>query len=634
MTNDARTVVHSPVTTGINDQQHRLLMACVTDYAFVFLDADARVNGWNAGAEQLFGYGEVEILGQPFAKFFTTDDRARNVPQLELREAEIHGRAGDERLHVRKDGTEFWASGVTTVLRDDSGTLRGFVKVLRDHTDRWREAEAQLRLAAIVDSSGDAIIGNNLDGIITTWNPAAEQLYGWAAVDALGKPTSMLVPADRPTDLEGIRHSLEHGERVETFETVRVRKDGQRIDVELTVSPVKDATGCVIGASAISHDITERLRLEAQARQTQKMEIVGQLASGVAHDFNNLIQVITGCGDLLLEDLPPASPARELVEDMTKAGERAAALTRQLLAFSRQQVLTLKVLDVNAVVREVEKLLKWVIGADVALASTLQPDLPPVKADAGQLEQVLMNLAVNARDAMPQGGRLTIETKSVELDEAYAQTRAEVRPGRYVLLAVSDTGHGMTAEVKAHIFEPFFTTKEKGKGTGLGLATVFGIVKQSGGHVAVYSAVGHGTTFKVYLPQVEEAVTPPKPSPAAAAISRGQETLLLVEDDDAVRALTRHILKHSGYRLLEAANGHEALRLAEQHPEPIHLLVSDVVMPGLGGRQLADKLLLLHPETKVLYLSGYTDDAVVRHRILDAEVNFLQKPFRTAELTS
>jgi CheY-like chemotaxis protein len=358
------------------------------------------------------------------------------------------------------------------------------------------------------------------------------------------------------------------------------------------------------------------------------MEAIGQLAGGVAHDFNNLLMAIIGYSELLLARLRGGDRLRKHVQEIKKAGERAAALTRQLLAFSRRQVLVPQVLDLNSVVSNMQKMLRRMIDEDIDLLTVPAPDLGQVRADPGQVEQVIMNLAVNARDAMPEGGNLTLETANVELDESYTRNHIDVLPGRYVMLAVSDTGSGMDAETLSHIFEPFFTTKEEGKGTGLGLATVYGIAKQSGGHIEVSSEPGQGTTFRVYLPRIEAAYEPAARGAPAEEMPRGTETVLLVEDDVVVCELLREMLQGSGYTVLEAGGARQALRMGEGYaPRPIHLLLADVVMPEMSGPQLADHLARVYPKMKVLYISGYTDAAVARHGKRSTKAPYLQKPF-------
>ena len=457
-------------------------------------------------------------------------------------------------------------------------------------------------------------------------NRALVQMLGYdsaAAVLRLDMARDVYAdPAERQRLLERDNYS---DRQYDELEATWKRQDGRLLTVQLSVRAVRNAAGQVDYYETFVRDVTERRRLQQQVLQAQKMEAVGRLAGGIAHDFNNLLTVITSYSDLLLEDLKPGDPRRDDLEQVRKAAEGAAALTRQLLAFSRQQVVEPRVVSLNAVVEGFQKILRRVIGEDIELATSLAPDLGAVRADVGQLEQVLMNLAVNARDAMPTGGKLTIETANVEREPEGArdpEARA-VRP--YVMLAVSDSGCGMDAATKARIFEPFFTTKEAGKGTGLGLATVYGIVQQAGGLIWVYSELGYGTSFKVYLPQVD--ATPEGAAAQGVRAPRGTETVLLVEDAAAVRAVTRQALERQGYTVLEAPNGAAALHLAEQHRGPIHLLLTDVVMPELGGRRLAEQLAGLRPDLKVLYASGYTDDAVVRHGVIEATAAYLQKPF-------
>ncbi len=455
-------------------------------------------------------------------------------------------------------------------------------------------------------------------------NAAAVARYGYAQDEFAGLTQRDIRAPDEIAQLDReVARSLQGPHHIGG---VRHRtRDGRLLDVELQVHPIE--FGGRRAVLVLARDVTERHRLEEQLRQAQKMEAVGQLAGGIAHDFNNILTAILGTTQLLMRDVAAEHPMRDDLEEIRKAATRAADLTRQLLAYSRRQVLAPKLLELNAVIANLQPMLRRLIGEDIQLATALAPDLASVRADPSQLEQVILNLAVNARDAMPNGGRLTIETSNVVLDEAYAREHPSVVPGTYVLLGVTDSGVGMDPDTKAHLFEPFFTTKPPGQGTGLGLATVYGVVKQSGGYVWVYSELGRGSSFKVYLPQVEGRVEPGAiPIPAPRPRHTG-ETVLLVEDEPAVRLFARKALELAGYQVLVAPDGMEALRLAEQHSGPIQLLLTDVVMPGMSGRMLAERLCQQRPTLKVLYTSGYTDDAIVRHGVLDASAAFLQKPF-------
>jgi PAS domain S-box-containing protein len=455
-------------------------------------------------------------------------------------------------------------------------------------------------------------------------NVAAIHHYGYSREEFLTMTIKDIrPPEDVPNLLANVSRITSQHEEASIWK--HRKKDGTIIDVEITAHELTfygRPTQMVL-----AYDVTERRLLEEQLRQSQKMEAVGQLAGGVAHDFNNLLTVITGYSDLTLRRLDNESPFRSSLEEIKKAGERAASLTRQLLAFSRKQVLQPKVLQLNAIVADVDKMLRRLIGEDIDPLTLLEPSLGQIKADPGQVEQVILNLAVNARDAMPQGGKLTIETQNVYLDNQYARRHTAIQPGNYVMLAVSDTGCGIDAETQVRMFEPFFTTKEQGKGTGLGLSTVYGIVKQSGGHLWVYSEIGKGTTFKIYLPRIDEVIESDEARSALAELPQGRETVLLTEDEEQVRQMIQMILEMGGYRVLEAASGEEALTLFKQHEGQIDLIMTDVVMPQMSGRELAQSLEVLHPGIKVLYMSGYTDDAIVRHGLLDQEIAFLQKPF-------
>jgi two-component system cell cycle sensor histidine kinase/response regulator CckA len=458
-------------------------------------------------------------------------------------------------------------------------------------------------------------------------NAAAANLYEYSPSELRTMQVSDLLFSDEPQR----PHRDPENSSVSVPVTVMHRtKTGRSIQVELARHPIQ--YGGQQATLAVLMDITGRIQLEDQLRQAQKMEAVGMLAGGVAHDFNNLLTIITGYSQLILNSLSEEDQNRHSVEQIMKAGERAAALTKQLLAFSRRQVLQPRVLDLNRLVTSLGAMLQRLIGEDVDLRLMLRPDLGRVSADPGQMEQVLMNLVVNARDAMPKGGILTVETANIELDERYAGSHLAVKPGRYIMLAVSDNGFGMDDATKARLFEPFFTTKGSGKGTGLGLSTVFGIVKQSGGSVEVYSEMGAGTSVKVYLPRIDQAVALEAVT-AAKKPARGSETILLVEDDEMVRTLVRETLVREGYRILDTSDPTEARRLADHHKGPIQLLITDVVMPKVNGRDLAESLVRRRRDMKVLYMSGYTDNAVLNSGILHKDVAFLQKPFTPATLT-
>ena len=542
------------------------------------------------------------------------------------------GQYKEEYRILRPDGSVRWIWDRSYPVQDEQGLVKSFVGIAEDITERKACEADQARLAAIVECSEDAIVSMTVDGIVVNWNPGAERLYGYTAEEIIGRPIAVLFTPDHYPEYLKIMEKVRKGERLPAYDTVRRRKDGTAITASVDICPIEVRDGEIVGASKIAHDITRMKQLEEQFRQAQKMQAVGRLAGGVAHDFNNLLTIISGYSEMLLNAVPPDDPKRGKLTEIKKAGERAAALTRQLLAFSRKQVLEPKVLDLNAVVANCEKMLQRLVGEDVDLVAVLDPALGRVKTDPGQIEQVLMNLVVNARDAMPQGGKLTIETANAVLDQTYCRSHAGVKPGRYIMLAVSDTGCGMDEQTKAHIFEPFFTTKEEGRGTGLGLAMVYGFIKQSEGHVYVYSEPGLGSTFKIYLLEVEAVQLSGQLPATIETTPQGSETILLVEDAAEVRSLTRQVLQTCGYTVLEAAHGGEAIRLAEKQPGPVHLLVSDVVMPEMGGRRLAERIVVLKPGIKVLYLSGYTTDAVVRHGVLESETAFLQKPFTPSAL--
>jgi two-component system cell cycle sensor histidine kinase/response regulator CckA len=606
-----------------------------TSEGIVTIDADGKISFANGRLAEMLGVSRGDLVGARATDFINTAHHVSHGRHLAARSA---GNAGDyETALACRGGPDVWVNVAATPLFDETGAFEASLGFITDIGARRRAEEERNRLASIVENSADAILSTSVDGVVTSWNAGAERLLGFTAHEAVGMPVSILIPADGEDD-ERTLALLAAGGNVEPHETVRLRKGGAPVHVELTVSPIRNAAGEVIGASKIIRDLTERHKTEAalrrteeQLRQAQKMEAIGALAGGVAHDFNNVLSVILTYTGLLLEDMPAGDPLRADIEDIEKAGTRASELTGQLLAFSRQQVLEPRVVDLNHVVGEVRRLLQRALREDIELSLVLAPSLGTVFVDPGQIEQIVMNLAVNARDAMPSGGKLAIETASVVLDAAYCATHHGVTPGPFVMLRVTDTGSGIDAATRARIFEPFFTTKAKGKGTGLGLAIVFGIVHQSGGHIDVHSEVNRGTTFTIYLPRCDlPAPESPSLRPGARAIG-GNETVLVVEDDDQVRRTTSAILVRYGYDILDAASGADALRICAERRAPIHLLVTDVVMPHMNGRELAEHVVKLRPEMAVLFVSGYAEHSIIHHGVLDAGLHYLQKPI-TPEL--
>jgi PAS domain S-box-containing protein len=493
-----------------------------------------------------------------------------------------------------------------------------------ERTEEVRRAGDELR--ALFEASPLAICGLDPDGRVRSWNRAAEELFGWSADEVIG--TAANVPADLREEFEGLRARVLAGGTLANFETRGSSKDGRAVEVSVSAAALRDRNGTASGVVLVYADVSARKTLEAQLRQAQKMEAVGRLAGGVAHDFNNILTVIRAAAEFLLTDLDEDDARRSDAAEIRDAANRAAALTRQLLAFSRQQVLQMRVVDLNAVVTGLEPMVRRVLEANIAVVTRLQAGLNLVRADPHQLDQVILNLVVNARDAMPEGGTLLIETANVVLDEEYPRSHRGVRPGPHVVLSVTDTGCGMDAATQARAFEPFFTTKPVGQGTGLGLATVYGIVRQSGGHLWVYSEVGRGTTFKVYFPchtgPADEEAKPPVRTDGREALDA---TILLVEDDVAVRATVRRVLERGGYSVLEAPNGDEALASLADPNQFVHLVISDMVMPGMSGLELRENLREARPGLPVLLMSGYSEEAIARFGDLEAEGPLIEKPF-------
>jgi PAS domain S-box-containing protein len=594
-------------------------------------------------AEALLGYPTRQWFREPdfWLMHMHPEDRDRTLARVRVALSAGEDYSVEYRM-VAGDGRAVWLRDRVHVVRDAQGKPSRLRGVTVDITYRKRTEEALHRLSRqhqlILTSAGEGIYGLDAQGLTTFINPAAAAMLGWTPEELIGQPQHAMIHHSKPDGTPypqeecPIYAALKDGRMHHVGNEVFWRKGGTSFPVEYTSTPIRDEGGDLIGAVVTFRDISQRQELEAQLRQAQKMEAIGCLAGGIAHDFNNLLTVVMGRCQLMLGRLEAESPLRRDLDLIDTTVQRAATLTQQLLAFSRKQVLQPKVLDLNAVVANIDPMFRRLIGEDIKLVTVLDPALGPVKADPAQLEQVILNLAVNSRDAMPEGGRLTIETANVELDATYARRHAGASPGAHVMLAVSDTGCGMDAATQARLFEPFFTTKGPGKGTGLGLSTVYGIINQSGGNIWVYSEAGRGTTFKIYLPRVEESVELEvvQRDTAVAKSPKAFETVLLVEDEHGVRDLVRDILEENGYTVLEARDGAEAIHISGHHAGPIHLLLTDVVMPHISGRTLVERLSPVRPEMRILYMSGYSENAIHYHGVLEAGTAYLQKPF-TAE---
>ncbi len=620
-------------------QSHNLLQAIIegTSEAIFVKDLKLRYVMINAAGAGLVGRSVQEVIGKNDYDFFS-EETARQMAEEDRRVIE------SQQTHTYENsGT---AAGVTRTYlstknpyRDAQGHVIGVMGIALDITERKRAEravqESEKRFRTLFQGSPIGIALIDMEGRAVDTNPAYRKMLGLVPEEPVTNAlfNELTYPPNREADAMRyaalIGGELEHDRREKRY----LLRDGRTVWADLNLSVLKDSEGKPQYVMAMSIDISERKRLEEQLRVAQRMEAIGTLSGGIAHDFNNMLTVIKGYTGMVLERKGLEEELRSQVQQIDGAAEQAASLTRQLLAFSRRQVLQPKVFDLNALVVNMEKMLRRLIGEHIEMVTVTVPDLGLVKADPSQIEQVIMNLVVNSRDVMPKGGRLTLETANRDLDETYAREHVGAIPGRYVMLAVRDTGMGMEPEVQAHIFEPFFTTKEQGKGTGLGLSMVYGIVKQSGGYIWVYSEPGRGTTFKIYLPRLDEPaeITQAERTPAAAV--KGSETILLVEDDRGVRELTRAILTACGYSVLIGDDASTAASLCEHYAGPIHMLLTDMVMPGISGPELATQVLVRRPEIKILYMSGYTNNTIFREGMLDATVFFLQKPFTPASLS-
>jgi two-component system, cell cycle sensor histidine kinase and response regulator CckA len=621
--------------------------------AIVGKTLDQVVTSWNPAAERLYGYPASEMIGHPIYPLLPEPELAQERRMLAaVRRGERV--EGHRTRRIRKDGTIIDVSLTLSPITDSAGQITGISSVARDLTERQR---AEARFTGLLEAAPDAMVCVDGDGLIALVNEQAERLFGYGRAELIGQPIEVLVPeqarAGHPAHRQAYAADPRPRAMGEGMELAGRRRDGSTFPAEISLSGIETDDGILVTAAV--RDVAERLeaqaererlrtqaeraRLERQLQQSQRLESLGQLAGGVAHDFNNLLGVISNYASFVtdaaadLEQGPVRDSVQADTEQIQLAAERAAGLTHQLLAFARREVVQPRVLSLNETVSNVDKLLQRTLGEHVKLVTTLEPDLDLVLADPGQLEQILVNLAVNARDAMPGGGQLAIETANADVDEAYAVSRADLPPGRYVVLKISDTGSGMPQEVIDRAFEPFFTTKPKGEGSGLGLATVYGIVAQAGGNIRIYSEPGLGTSITILLPVTEQA--PDSAGLQASAVGDGgDERVLVVEDEDAMREVTRRILTRHGYQVTVAASGPEAISAVQSGPEPVDILVTDVVMPGMQGREVAERITEMQPGIRVLFMSGYTQGLLSAQGVLAEGINLIEKPFTEASLVN
>jgi PAS domain S-box-containing protein len=629
----------------------QLLIDGAIDHAIYLITRDGRVATWNSGARRLKGYAADEIIGEPFSRFFTSEDQQDGLPQRILDTAARTGRHETEGWRVRKDGSRFWALAVVDAIRDERGALIGFAKVTRDMSERKEveralfESEARYRqlVNAVVDY---AIFQLDPNGIVTSWNPGAQRIKGYTEQEIVGRHFSCFyTEEDRKAGVPA--KALATAERAGRYEAEgqRVRKDGTTFWAFVVIDPIRNKDGELVGYAKVTRDITERVEAQRlvsvtqeQLAAAQKMEAVGQLSGGIAHDFNNLLMIVLGNLETAQRHAnnagSGAASLQRAIGNAQRGAQRAAALTSRLLAFARRQPLNPRPLDVTKFLTGAVEFLQRSLGELVEVRAVGAAGLWQVEVDPAHLEVALVNLVINARDAMPGGGKVTIEAANIFIDESYVRTNPELTVGQFVVISVSDTGHGMPPDVLSRAFEPFFTTKELGHGTGLGLSQVYGFVKQSGGHVKIYSEVDQGTTIKIYLPRYADVADEEEQLPEAPGEAERGETILVVEDDRDLRSYLSEVLRGLGYSIMTAANAEAALAIVRKGAARIDLLLTDVVMPGMNGRELGRRAQELRPDLRILYMSGYARNAVVHHGRLEGSVDLIQKPISQSHLAT